>query len=148
MGNLEEAGFGSKTPGLAEAEIRFPIGSRRCANDDVIRQVNADRLTSLVESLGGVVIGPARARIAGRVIVHQDQGVGGMTESTAQDFGGMGETFAPGSPENFGDLDEFLVSDRQYLVRMEFAKPSVSRRKPAVLRPSRNYMPPSAAATA
>ena len=75
---------------LFKAEIAAPARSRR-ADNDVIQQLELQDSAGLENSPGEPQIRFRRRRILGRMIVHQDEGAGGVDNCGLKHFTRMGE---------------------------------------------------------
>jgi hypothetical protein len=64
----------SEEPGFPETEIRGSAVTGRDSDDEVIRELDSHGRAGLFEPAGRLMIGPARGRVAGRVVVDEDQG--------------------------------------------------------------------------
>ncbi len=94
---------------IPETEIRGSAVTRRDSDDEVICKLDSHGGASVLESPGGLMIGPARGRVAGGMVVDQDQGRGRGGDGATENLRGVGEGFVSGAPVDFLVAEEPLA---------------------------------------
>jgi hypothetical protein len=94
--------------GFFEAEIAAPARSG-CADDDEIYQLKLQNSAGFENSPGKPQIRFRRRRITGGMIVHQDEGVGRVSDHGLKDFSRVAERFVHAALAHRADLNEVLL---------------------------------------
>src|SRR4029453_14085970 len=67
------------------------IPFRRCADDDVVEQFDLQKLCGFSQTSRQAVVSLARRWVAGRMVVHDNHGVGRISERRAKNFTRMSD---------------------------------------------------------
>ena len=90
-----------------EAEIAAATWSR-ASDDHVVDQVELQDSAGFENPTGEPHIGFGRGRITGRMIMHQDESVGGVCDHRLKDLSWVAERFIDAALANRADLNEML----------------------------------------
>ena len=91
---------GTGAPGASLSCTQNPVSSVNgtaafagCADDDMIEELDLQKLGRLPQPSRQPMIGLARGWITRRMVVHHDHGVGGIDEGRAKDIARVGQAF-------------------------------------------------------
>ena len=102
----ERAKKALEKPSFAEAVVSGGAVFGGEAEDDVVEEMDLHGGGGFADAAGHGEVGGAGARVAGGVVVDEDEAVGGVHDGGAEDFAGVGDGFGEAAAGDFLHGDE------------------------------------------